>query len=60
MFFQNMYENNKKAEKNDDGYKPQKTPPMTVEVEVRVLKVVKELCERQLARYPESLQVISV
>ena len=55
-----MYENNKKAEKNDDGYKPQKTPPMTVEVEIRVLKVVKELCERQLARYPDTLQVDSV
>lgn len=52
-----MYENNKKNDKNDDGYKPQKTPPMTVEVEIRVLKVVKELCERQLSRYADSLQV---
>ena len=54
-----MHESSKKTDKNnDDGYKPQKTPPLNVEVEIRVLNVVRELCEKQLAKYSDTLEVI--
>jgi len=51
----NIYENSRRNDKNDDGYKPQKTPPLTVDLEIRVLKAVKVICERSLKGYPTTL-----
>ena len=46
-----------KLKGKDEPYLPQRTPPLTVELEARVLQRVKELCEKKLSEYPGTLQV---
>jgi len=54
----NIYENAMKRDEKEreGGYKPQKTPPISVELEMKVLERVKELCESQLKKYKTTLK----
>mmetsp|Transcript_10316 Transcript_10316/g.8871 ORF Transcript_10316/g.8871 Transcript_10316/m.8871 type:complete len:203 (+) Transcript_10316:1203-1811(+) len=51
----NIYESSKRHDK-EEGYKPQKTPPINPKVEERTLVVVREICSKQLSRYRTSLK----
>lgn len=52
-----MFESSRSEKDKEDGYKPQKTPPLTVEIEQRVLEDCKALCIEQLKRYPTTWKV---
>lgn len=60
-----MYENNKSNHNQDEkedkdereGLKPQKTPPITVENEKKMLMIVNKLVSKSLTGYKTSLKV---
>jgi len=52
-----IYENSRQNDKDkEDGYKPQKTPPLSLEIEQRVLEDCKAICLEQLKCYPTTLE----
>lgn len=53
--FQNQAQEERKSA--DADYKPTKTPPVTAELERKVLLKAKELAEVQMAKYPNTMQV---
>jgi hypothetical protein len=60
-----LYENNKSNHNQDEkedkdereGLKPQKTPPITVENEKKMLMIVNKLVSKSLTGYKTSLKV---
>ena len=57
MFEKNKNKNNDGDSDREESFKPQKTPPISIENEKKTLVKVQKICQKSLSEYKTTLEV---